>query len=629
MATWTDILNSQVDVSSPLTTSLMTALRDNVIALAQQADGSPTLQVGYQFLENIEVTSGDSELTFTGTDSDAYIAYEFIFCNVKPLSDGALLRGQFSNDSGATWINSALYDTQYWRNGTDTDAVDGTELLLSGAVGTDASENGLSGKINVFNPGGDGETFGTFQVSYTDDANDLEMSQGGLRLNSSTMVDAFRFYWSAGNFESGNIYVYGIRGSTASTVIEATTTTGDITVDNATDLQSAIETHDGNGTITVADGTYTITDRLLPTASMLRLEAENTGGATINANWQLTNFTGLYAVGLNLAPDDPTDIWLRATQAYVDFTDIQFDGSAVTNQLLGSINMSDFRLRATDRDCTFTLGASGQEGFDCDSSTNIKVNGNTSANRVIMTTSAGNAMIVLDQANLVADGLELVDTGGSAIGINARRNSSVTLQGTGNNLIDGFSRGLILRQNSNSNIAGTTFDGNSTAVQNLSGGYATYDPDTVTFTGNTTDVDNLMETDGELLAPLFGLSPAIMQFSSGGDTLSSGTTHYLGVAHSNTNASFARCPSPYSGTIKNFRVQMSSTPGTGESYDIEVMDGASASGVAVTISDSDNSASDLVNTRAIVAGDQISIRVITSAGASARAVSCTFEIDRD
>lgn len=43
MASWIDILNGQIDTDSPVTQSLMTALRDNPIAAFEGASGAPRL----------------------------------------------------------------------------------------------------------------------------------------------------------------------------------------------------------------------------------------------------------------------------------------------------------------------------------------------------------------------------------------------------------------------------------------------------------------------------------------------------------------------------------------------------------------------------------------------------------
>ena len=40
MTTWTDIANSEVDQDSPITQTLMTALRDNPVAIAEQSTGT-------------------------------------------------------------------------------------------------------------------------------------------------------------------------------------------------------------------------------------------------------------------------------------------------------------------------------------------------------------------------------------------------------------------------------------------------------------------------------------------------------------------------------------------------------------------------------------------------------------
>lgn len=52
MATWTDITNAQVAAGAPITTALMTALRDNVTGIAQRASGAPKIfGVPYDFQE--------------------------------------------------------------------------------------------------------------------------------------------------------------------------------------------------------------------------------------------------------------------------------------------------------------------------------------------------------------------------------------------------------------------------------------------------------------------------------------------------------------------------------------------------------------------------------------------------
>lgn len=46
MADWTDIQNSEIDGDSPITESLMASLRDNPVAIAENAIGAPEIVTG-------------------------------------------------------------------------------------------------------------------------------------------------------------------------------------------------------------------------------------------------------------------------------------------------------------------------------------------------------------------------------------------------------------------------------------------------------------------------------------------------------------------------------------------------------------------------------------------------------
>lgn len=64
MTTYTDILNTQIDVDSPVTTGLMTLLRDNPIAITEGATGAPKIQTdAIQDLAVTEPKLADSSVT--------------------------------------------------------------------------------------------------------------------------------------------------------------------------------------------------------------------------------------------------------------------------------------------------------------------------------------------------------------------------------------------------------------------------------------------------------------------------------------------------------------------------------------------------------------------------------------
>lgn len=59
MTTWTDIANSEVDQDSPITQTLMTALRDNPVAIAEQTAGSPINQAAWHPYNSLEIGDGN------------------------------------------------------------------------------------------------------------------------------------------------------------------------------------------------------------------------------------------------------------------------------------------------------------------------------------------------------------------------------------------------------------------------------------------------------------------------------------------------------------------------------------------------------------------------------------------
>jgi len=58
--TWTVIPNSDIDPDSPITTGLMTALRDNVAALANGDSGAPSIKPSTVLSDTITTSGGQS-----------------------------------------------------------------------------------------------------------------------------------------------------------------------------------------------------------------------------------------------------------------------------------------------------------------------------------------------------------------------------------------------------------------------------------------------------------------------------------------------------------------------------------------------------------------------------------------
>ena len=219
--TWTNITNAAVAAGAAVSTALMTALRDNVTALANRDAGAPKVQTDFQTLARIEL-SGDATADFTEFDGTAYDGYVFVFSNVIPATNGALLDMLMSTDGGSTFeTGSSAYSwgrTQLNVNANPVTAgpdVSGTSLAssirLSGTAGSGGSEDGFSGEVKVLGPHLAKETLVIWKGAYTDTSGNLQTVDGAGRRNSQIDIDAVRFLFSSGNLESGIITMYGLR----------------------------------------------------------------------------------------------------------------------------------------------------------------------------------------------------------------------------------------------------------------------------------------------------------------------------------------------------------------------------------------------------------------------------------
>lgn len=68
MTTYTTITNGQVDLDSPVTQTLITALRDNPLAIAEQTSGAPPVGGVWHFYNEATFGAGDGVIYDSSTD---------------------------------------------------------------------------------------------------------------------------------------------------------------------------------------------------------------------------------------------------------------------------------------------------------------------------------------------------------------------------------------------------------------------------------------------------------------------------------------------------------------------------------------------------------------------------------
>lgn len=227
--TWVD-LSSAFAYGTKLTSTQMQNLRDNIAAAFAKDSGAPELADDYVLLPMVGdgvtalvplesvplVGSGYTDLTHITSN---YGSYEIHFNNVIPSNDNVDIRLRTSADSGSTF-DDTIGDYKY---GLDTITYNGSashivtedddsgHIKIAETVGSAAYERGLCGRVKIFTPAHAGRTHMRSVMTYTNAAGYLVDVKCVGRTKLTTAVNAIRFYWSGGDFESGTISLYGIK----------------------------------------------------------------------------------------------------------------------------------------------------------------------------------------------------------------------------------------------------------------------------------------------------------------------------------------------------------------------------------------------------------------------------------
>lgn len=183
--------------------------------LTSNGTGSaPTYQAASAnlLLIQTQTASNSASINFTTGITNTYNSYLFLFSNVVPATNTAVLHLNISTNGGSTWVNSGYSNgcwTLAYNSATLVNTNSTSTILCSGPISSTTSVNGNNGTINCYNVTSGAPFAATGDFAYQDSTNGSSL--GFLISQSGTAtVNAFQFIMSSGNITQGTFSLYGI-----------------------------------------------------------------------------------------------------------------------------------------------------------------------------------------------------------------------------------------------------------------------------------------------------------------------------------------------------------------------------------------------------------------------------------
>ena len=167
--------------------------------------------------------SSSSSVDFESSIDSTYGVYKFVFYDVIPATDDAILWLRVSTDGGSTYATSSYHSGMHVTWHTGGGAIESaTNAMICNADtatrGIDSGDTaaGISGEMYVFNPSSSStyaKIVGRTSHLITDTSTFLSNEGGGFYYGATSAIDAVRFLMSSGNIASGEFKMYGLKVS--------------------------------------------------------------------------------------------------------------------------------------------------------------------------------------------------------------------------------------------------------------------------------------------------------------------------------------------------------------------------------------------------------------------------------
>jgi len=216
MADWTTLSNTAVGVGGLPSGATVTALRDNPIAIAEDAPGAPPM-VGMIRKISQTVISGSPATVDIFWDNALYDSIHIELSNATPTTTGVKIYARLSDD-GTTFASAASsYSEAYLAISTaSTVTSDNTETsdfirLTPSPMGNTAG-GGASGTIEILGIN-DATRFTpmNYHIGASNSSATLnQLTIGSAMRRTNGVVKGIRFYASSGTLLNGLVTVYGV-----------------------------------------------------------------------------------------------------------------------------------------------------------------------------------------------------------------------------------------------------------------------------------------------------------------------------------------------------------------------------------------------------------------------------------
>ena len=238
--TWVVIPDSDIDPDSPITTGLMTALRNNVASAFAKDSGAPVLANDYivnamintgavnadsisgsdistRVLIDTYIASASATIDCVSDITSAYDNYEIVFDNIVPATNAVQLSMVISSNNGSSYLTASGY---YYTRAELSEAAwiiaEGSNSTSFGPTGATISNSstrgGVNGVIRLFNPLPSAVHQFDADLTYAGTINAVKAVKlsAVCTYNATVVCNAIRFKFSSGNIASGTIKIYGI-----------------------------------------------------------------------------------------------------------------------------------------------------------------------------------------------------------------------------------------------------------------------------------------------------------------------------------------------------------------------------------------------------------------------------------